>query len=733
MKKLRMNFSLISFAALLVSVFACLGIFGLVNSGSRAVFADEPGNPLISVFLADNEIEGGEFKIGMRPITLNGTGTYTFSSAGETINLIVTVWPHYEFVGYTIYYYDALTEGFVLDENDTEERKQTTYPLLLQDVSEYEIYVEFKIKEYELIVLSQWFDNRSLDISNDISGDLGSGAFKRINFTSNLITLDEEAEFKNDIWNEDGLRFSHVEIFYFTGRGSNDLGIQPLYELTFNSANLGLYANEDAQIWVIGVYVETFDVNIGIPNFHSLYNGIEISIISPVFNKPETFESHARSFRGWVDKGSLIVINALHDDYYTFAGYTFLDGEAPGIFGNGGLQAMFKVFENYRIYANFEPVLLTLTLLARDSNGNLFDLSGHAYIKMTLFNTGLEPGKANINDVMEEVIFHTALQGFGVLGTYSVKRATSDVLDPLVFSTSTSRLTPAFLQKYLYNDGIILVVHVIRQYDVNFIVPQLSAGMGTYEVFVNGGSVGVQAASKMFRFNIGDNVEIKASEGTFRNFGGFSGVANDDIFYSKAEKRLIFVAGYDRTVNVNFSAVMFSVKDGAANSNVFMLPKTVSVGDVLTLSLSYNLAPNQTIKDWKIFGDSYTKWSSIAELEGSTLKITLNEAFIMAYSNWSAGGTDLVISSEAIPGMETGVLLMILIPSIAIPVLAAVLLLLWLQNMKRKRIVRTMVTEKMQSDMTRNTAGFISDLKAGNIASTDAQVKKGMKDKDWRK
>jgi len=707
---------------------------------------------------------GGRLFVGKQILPLDGLAKYSSTLLNGEVTLRAVPDTHFEFdlsdTGYIfkitlfddgipiddpenpfyIGYKDCDNECDVSCEPDCEEHilageytfTLDSFGLTAFGEIDYAIEVNFIPKVYNI--------NWATKYSHDMDGpDAPFEAEGNFNCTGKeTVSWGETISFENTLPGSGGVtvpakgaRFAYAQIQYAVSGLYFNMGITDTPSLTFGKKELDAFVQNGEEIVVVGTYVQMIKVDLISTATQPEDNTLQVIAISPISVQaggPLKNYSGARTY--YFDRGTNLTVYAFDSKSLVFDGFGISND--PGYdptrdyYINSSVTVPLTITANFGA-AEFKVFIRGIQVTLNGAGG--YDYGGYLDIgdrgSVVVGNNTIVSSAGGTYISSDKVIKDTAYipeDGFKFVDI-QIKVGRN------YYPFTNTVIDDAFIKNYVYNDEIVLVVRLVKQFSLDVLIQASSAGMGDFIVTRDGTAVNL--AEEKF-FDAGTVLQIEALPASdyhaFMDYVGIAGAAGNT-----AE----IVMNYNRTVKLTFSAASFGLtEESIADTGFTFSRENFRVGE--TLIITYDNPSNNKINDWTVNGMSYTVFGDDANLEGNVLTLILTpEALKLLSAQISPGGDtfSIAITNKVSTGLSTGVLLAIILPSVAIPVALVILVAVMLVNSKRKKTIKANLTQKMQRDVTFNTGGFISGLKEGSISGgvTDADIKKAMKEEKNKK
>lgn len=416
---------------------------------------------------------------------------------------------------------------------------------------------------------------------------------------------------------------------------------------------------------------------------------------------------------GWYKERTSFDIVAAAADYHSFEG--FYSGDVR--LGGSALDYYVAAIEGaVSIQARFQSQIYVLNATARGVSGNI--VTG---AKLGLLVNGAKNvDRIKAGDVIT-VDYVEVPAGYRQSIVIITKGSTTEKHKPIEPGTAYT-VTESDFEHILSVSGQITVsVVLVKQYSLNVIVPEGSGAMGGYTVYVEKHVENrvVYEVTEERLFDQGAKVRIEVAAREHYLFGGFENVSAYERVDSNPNIVDIILIGSDRTVGIKFRAVSYTIEPDNAISGeglVTVTKQNFSVGEEVVIILTP--ASGKVIKSWTINGADVR---SLAAADGvfadNTLTLKMSAEWVSKY-----GG---VLESEVVFATNPGLVAMTVIISVTVPLLGCAFVFLFVQNARKKRIIRGELKDAEMAKYKLDTSAYITDIIEGkNVGEiTDEQVK----------
>jgi len=687
-----------SLYALILAVLVLLAAaaFSITLNKSKDAFAEGPGGDLTITLIGD---EGIVCLINDSPAEVvfdGGTGTVG-ANFGDTVRFLppkyyglidfTVEWEHED----SIYINGSLASGSYSD----------SAPDLTINVegptTDITITYSFEATPYEINTASGYISNYILpDINTAIPG-VSIGLDKtevKIGDTVNLSISDQS---------DANHRFVDYALWNAITGEYDYQNLPENGQIVITSAFLDKYLLATDEINVVAAYVKTYFVEISGDAAVGSDN-IQIAVYNRLTDATDIYTS----LNDFVDEGCYITITALAVPYFNFAGFT-VNGEEK----NSAAYTINYLDGDYTVSAQFDKIAYTLDVVGLNSFGGIIPSN------CTVTVNGAETTQFYIGDTIKiELSSQTDFNNF------TVKKAASQSYDNLTSSNGTFEKTvnAKFLDDYLNLNSKIVRIAANFANKYNLSIALENDSLGGYTVSANGGTPLTPNGNFNYTYDYGTIITIVVQPSKYAAYN-YSGVYSGE---KQGDRITIVLNSMDRNITLSFKPLTFNLTDKTQNIKGYSIStlNNLKLGDKIDISVG--LGDNDEIKSWTINGiNVLNNLLSDAKYSKGKLEITITPEWLDRFQN--DGG----ISNQVQTGMKTSLLMLIIIPSVAVPVLAVILIIFFVANARRKKFIKAELTDKVRTDATRNVSGFVTDLREGKDVGqvTDEDVKREMKKK----
>lgn len=558
---------------------------------------------------------------------------------------------------------------------------------------------------FEKINFDVLINVQTKDIADyDISGlELVSGTH------AEQIRINEEAAFDLTAVNEQNfesykLCFVGFKIFNYTTNSYdyilNENALKFVKNGVIDSDYLSAYSN-DGQFVIIAEYMVKYRVSIT----NSIGGKIEIVMKEGDSTITTTYNNSITEL--YFEKGSIINITANADNYYAFSEF---DGKTIGTIDQQNpniLNITLTDEVNVATVYNLLTYEIVVKLVDRDSQTQIND----GEIQFAI-NSDLQATHAKINDDIEFI--NSIVPNGYRFDSFILKNADNN----LVLSSGELEITKELLEIYLTSDNKLTVTgRFVKQYTLNVLIPDEQARMGNFVVKEFMGDQYVQTDKTVF--DVGTKIEIEAAVNTHYIFKGFNVPTFENP--EKDNTANITLIESNRTIILNFEPVVYTIvaENNVGAGTISISKQQFIVGNVVVIM--FTPQQGQVIKSWKLNGVDVNKLPSNVVVKENSVAITITDEWYQEY------GTEL--NSTIITGLNSGIMGAIIAVGTAVPTLLALLIVFYVLNSKKKKLIRAELKSNAMNKYKLDTSSFIKDLKEGKNAGvvTDADVKAEMK------
>lgn len=755
---------LFGLAALILFLTGLTVLFGAV--GQKAFAADEldaeTDNPTIiatSNIGADKNY-GGRLEIDSVPIALNKTASYTSAQYGNSIVLRAVADSYFE-IDTTEYVFKviegSLSNGVFtsLGNIQTLYSNGATFNIPLGYEGDYLVEVYFTPKVFTINWWTEYYGETIREPSNEIG--LKNDGFASVG--SNTVWWGAEICFANTIMKDDNgaylrdVRFCSVQIKNAVGDLYSSMNMDEKtadpndnadkFTMTFGKAELDKFVSNE-EVVIIGVYTRVYSVNLtsATESGETIINNnsaLKLIAISPVTTDGANVTLLTGPNTYYIDEGSNVTVQASTNKTFRFVKFVI-----NKVTESSEVQYNINSLESdIEIVTQFKPAEYTLyirgilTTLEDNGGGETVESYGK-YVDLgnngSIYVNGIKQVSTK-NGTVVHAFDELSNAGYVEMDGYkSIGMAIKSGKDCYSFENITI-IDSDFIKDLVENQEIIIVVKLLRMYSLEMIIPSASEGLGSYQVMYAADFKTVDLTKDNY-FEAGTVLKIIAKPASgYHSFLGFSGVATTDYDPDNA-KAAIITMDSSKTINVNFKADAISLKTSEDDDFEFSKTTQIKIGD--SLVITYLVSGSEEIKDWKLDGVSIDKFGSDAVINGNVLTLTLSEDVLNALYTanadnvvWEGAGYSLKLVSDITTGMGTGTLMAIVLPATLIPLSIAIFLTFFLINYRRKKLIKSQLTEELKRDATLNAGSFIQGLREGTVSGKvdKEEIKKAMKDK----
>jgi len=695
---------------------------------SHASGADLEGFPNITaVSMYDDgekveEVVKGTLSIYGVGVDLTGINKFVPETALDNLRFKIDPFPHYKLTDVTVQRTlrdDAPAPTAIPTTLDNLGNNVWLFPLdapvpveveheVFEDVYlyDYRFELHFARIEYQVQIEADYLDK--FNVTSGIAGKIRVG--ETVTFANQHIN--------NTKIGNDYVRFAYAELATTNG-GTRNLEeatgqeYTGTYAITFvasmpttleggkNYIVLGDHvidgATPNPKIKVHAIYIKTYKVSVT-ANIDDAR--VEIFMQSDVYFQPNNgFAKYTEMFEDrFFDEGSKLEIIAYDGDNYDFAGFEGISGESKELIIN-------SLDEDQDIIINYEAKPFKIEYRGYDNIGNYVTL-------------GVSDDSIKFRQTLNFAAINAIFQSMNIAG-YEYQgleiRNTPFVADEII--------TDTFVQQKLTGDDIVIRVCFMKLDTLTVVMPD--SDKGSYKIWRataqwhKDGQLPLNA-NGIYEFRTGTRVllEIESKIADVFAIGSVDGIASIHVKDTLVEVEL----KGDRRINVTFISNPLNVVSTKPNNNI-------SYGDQTTyrvnqtISVAYEVPKNHEIKGWKLNGKALDTFGSAVVLNGNTLTITLTPEFLANPNNKDmiklVGDTvNLTLDHDVKTSLKSEILLSVMIPGILIPLALVILTTVFVLNMRRKKMIKELLTEKRDAQIKGDVSGYMQSLREGTFTGT---------------
>ena len=453
---------------------------------------------------------------------------------------------------------------------------------------------------------------------------------------------------------------------------------------------------------ITAIYAETYLINITVPTGGTF----DIRVIDLDTSESKPYNSASPYY----EKGTNIIIVANPSANYEFAEFT---GHSGGIIGdtidmivsqNCDISAIF----NYKVY---ELVIIAENMLTK-------------IVITSSYQVGLQIAESEVegNVRIGSKITATSLAppaNFRFVGFY-LRNNSGDIE-----LTASHLVDSALLANYLtLGNKINIIAKYIEQRNITLMIDDNQVEMGGYEVRKLVGGSYIVTSDRTFDKDT--RIEIVAIERTHFKFVRFENISGYEAYGDDAARIML---SSNKTVWLVFAAIEYQfvgdakVNGATAGGSLYVSKTSFNVGQQVVIM--YTPASGQSVKSWKINGKDISK---LAEEFGSDFVRSGDSVTITITPEWYAM-YQTRLENEITTGLDSSILYVIIGVGIAVPALLAILIIFFVLNAKKKKLIKVELKEQQAANYKMDTGSFIKDLRSGKSVGqvTDEDVKAEMK------
>jgi len=687
-----------------------------VMTGTPRIYIRIVSNATSTVIAVEGDVEHGGFLRfavgGGDTLTASLGGRISLARVGFITRLEAVAHPHFQFVNIQIFNDDDLLQQTLTNATTT-----TFSPALnLAGMQGWTIRVNFTPMEYTFNVTTSF--GVTPPVANLVSYDdsITVAIGEDVSFSAVALPLVQ------------GYRFVAWRVRIFDGNGAGyhtfPMGAN-VFEFIHNDINqilLARYVGSDSQILVIADFVATHSIAVNIESGQAAFGELRITVLDAITGNSSLHMNNLPNME--FAAGTIIDIVATPTALHDFGWFT-VDGE----FTYTATTLRIAVENSQTIVATFVHRDFIISFEARES-GNLLRNVGEFYIMSDRGGYLMQRSTIMVGDTVYSVHIdkNVSTPGFRFANfTLNDEDGNSFTFDDVLSTSIVVCLDFVRENLNILTNGFTITANFIRAFVVTIEIP---SGMGDVEVFVGASTI----ATEEREFLAGTALRIVAIPSSrfykIDPTGAFAGINQaTELDAQNADQANITNLMASRRIFARFVPITFDLDVDliARNGGGLVIDRyeDLRTGDYITLTAS--TPTGRIIRNWMINGNSYRNFGNDVHVNGNSVRIRLTASWLDAF------GGDLCLVNNTFDltsivdfRLSVGMLLLIILPSILIPLFAILVLLYVLSSRRKYAEIKKELQEATRFKATFNTGQLLRELKEGK--DVGQVTKKNVKD-----
>lgn len=485
-----------------------------------------------------------------------------------------------------------------------------------------------------------------------------------------------------------------------------------------DSAWLEEYLDANGNITLIAEYAPTYNISVNIlvgsTDGTGTDNSLLISVADGVTN---TVTAYGALINMQIVQGSTITITPIAGTIYIFDHFDFSNLTGTVTAGQASVQ---NINISGTISAIFDYKQFNIYMSALDTNNNEVSLPDDGTI--TAIINGVPSNTIKAGDIITSL-------SFGTLSGYQFKNFTLVGYANPINNGEMINLTVDELllnSNMDYSGRFVIEANLIKVYLLSVTVSSVSQGLGSFTVTDNNGAVNTDQPGQYW-LATGSSITVTASPAAFCTFDKFVGYSTGTTVNADGSVSLDITMDTKRQVTISFTPQPLIITadlkpSGSLTANI---PADVKAGQTITLVADVPFG--NVISGWKLNSKNINSLGNVS-VSGNTATLVLTPEWLKTLPG---DGSSRTLSSEVSYSLSGTMLMFIIIPCVAIPLLAAILVIYFISLRKKQHAIKKQLLSEQHAQVTLNAGGFVQNLKEGKTVGqvTNADISRAMKNK----